>query len=260
MTAPHNPHDDGSLGEALAAAGGTGELVWSTNQPYPTVGKPDPPEEQVYEGTQPAQQGGRFGRWWRPQPYQNLATGEPGARTFQPSPGTRTGVVMEHAGRTESRPEPGPTREIEGNVPPAALRPGMGADPPHIMHIVHHVTHNVEEGNAWWATLRLTVPTGNAILIAPANPRRSRLLIVNTDTANTVDLGVSPDVGAGTAATFPLSPGASVEHRHVREIYAIANTAPIVVAIKSEFSEREGEAVAQEQRLPWANGNGKATS
>lgn len=239
-----HPHDDGSL----AAAGGTGERIWAPGERAGT-----PPEEQTGEAASSPPAGGRFGHWWGRAPSEGSATGEAGARTFQPSPGTRTGVVFEHAGRTESHPEPGPTREIEGNVPPGALRPGMGADPPHLVHVVHHVTHSVPDGNQWWAALRLTVPITNPILIVPANPKRNRLTIVNLDAVNTVDLGVSPNMGAGSPATFPLAAGASIDMRHVREVYAIANAAAVVVAVKSEFAGRDYSAIeGSDPDLPWA--------
>lgn len=201
------------------------------------------------EGVTPSTLWGRLGQIFGPAPNELSATGQGVLGTsnlpptgFVPDPSTPTGVIYAHAGREEYDPDPGPTREIEGNIP--ALPRGMGADPPVLHHIVHHYTHTVAEGNAWWSTTRITVPTTGPILIAPANPKRVRVTIFNTDTTNFVDLLSGPGATAsGSPMGFKLTGSVAngqprIDLNHTRDIWAIADTAAVSVTVLAEFSER----------------------
>lgn len=193
------------------------------------------------EGTAWQQMIGRLGNLFGPQPYANPANR--GANLVPagiiPDPSTATGVVYAHAGQEEWDPSPGPTREIEGNID--ELLRGQGANPPALYHVVHHVQHNIEEGNPWWTAGRITVPTTIVIRIVPANPKRGRITILNTDATNAVDLLADANPGTfGSSVGFPLTFGQSIEFRHTREIWAIANASPVTIAYKAEFTERPG--------------------
>lgn len=208
------------------------------------------------EATPREQMIGRLGQLFGPAPSQFSVEGAgvPGTGNLAPAglapdPSTGTGVVYTHAGQEEIYPDPGPTRYIESNLD--QLLRGQGADPPHLVHIVHHVTHTVEEGNAWWSVNRMAVPTqanGGPIRIVGANAKRTRLTIVNTDASNSIDLFTDSNGGAiGGSFGFPVPAGASLDLRHTREVWAMANTANVTIAVKSEFSERPGAPGGGEQ-------------
>jgi hypothetical protein len=123
----------------------------------------------------------------------------------------------------------------------------MGADVPAVYHVIHTITESIIQGNAWWATQRFAVPISNPIQIVPANPKRTRLTVLNTDAVNTVDIATDSRASAGGSNTFPLAPGASIDMRHVREVWAVSNGAAVVVAVRSEFAERSSGSGGGEQ-------------
>lgn len=189
---------------------------------------------------------GRLGDLFGPQPGELAAVGDPGAPAGTiPSPRTPTGVIYAHAGQEELQPTPGPTREIEGRL--ADLPRGMRADVPTTYHILHHITETVEAGRPWWAVVRFTIPTTNPILIAPANPKRAILTIVNQDSTNPVDIGPDPSLTLAGPTSFRIPFGATLDLRHTREIWAIASTSPVAVCIRSEFTERPSGSGGGEQ-------------